>query len=209
MTKEVQNKKEKKKPAVNNIKEVKKASEKAKGSKASSTVNKDHDGKNEYEVRLEQDRDQLQEELAKVKTELEAKSNEHLKLFAEFDNFRKRSSQEKNEFAQYANGNVVKDLLPVLDSFDSSQAALAKDEVNLEDLKEGFNLIYKQLNAMLVDLNVKKIATVGEKFDPNLHEAVAQTEETDKEEGLVVQEFRSGYLIKDKVLRHAMVVVAK
>ncbi len=203
-------KKEEKKPAINNIKEVKTANDKSKKTKAKGTKEKNKvSKKNEYELRLEADRDKLQEELAKIKDELEAKNTEYLKLFAEFDNFRKRSAQEKDEFAQYANGNVVKDLLPILDSFDNSQTALSKEEVNVIDLKEGFELIHKQLNAMLDDLNVKKIATVGEIFNPNLHEAVAQTEETEAEEGTIVQEFRSGYLIKDKVLRHAMVVVAK
>jgi len=205
---------------INNIEEVKTANKKhqqqiktQKSAENSAGADNDHDDlndkKNEYEKSLEKDINRLEEQLLKEKQDLETKNADYLKLYAEFDNYRKRTQQEKDEFAQYASGNVIRDLLPVLDSFDQANMSLDKEEVNIKDLRDGFSLIYKQLSTLLNDLNVKRIETVGKKFDPFYHEAVAQTEESDQEEGTIVQEFRSGYMMKDKVLRHAMVVVAK
>jgi len=226
MTKKETMKEKVSKVEVNNIAEVKTANKKHKQKikdpkkTESKAQNKSHvdetvaditeeETKSEYEKSLENDINNLEVELKQKQQELEDKSTEYLKLYAEFDNFRKRTQQEKDEFAQYASGNVVRDLLPVLDSFDQSKTALDKDEINIKDFKEGFSLIYKQFSTLLADLKVSRIQTVGQKFDPFFHEAVAQTEDTEEEEGIIIQEFRSGYMIKDKVLRHAMVVVAK
>lgn len=143
---------------------------------------------------------------AELKEKLLAAEDKYLRLFAEFDNYRKRTEGEKTEFSKYAAGNFAEAILPVLDSFERSEKALAANVS--EEVRKGFALIHKQLEDILQKFGVKKMEAVGKVFDPRYHEAVLQ-KESDQPAQTVLEELQTGYLMHEKVLRAAMVVVAK
>ena len=134
--------------------------------------------------------------------------DKYLRLYAEFDNFRKRTEAEKTEHAKYAAGKFIEAVLPVLDSFERSQKALDADAAASDEVKKGFALIHRQLEDVLQKFGVTKMAAIGQLFDPRWHEAVLQ-KESDQPAQTVLEELQTGYVMHDKVLRPAMVVVAK
>lgn len=135
--------------------------------------------------------------------------DQYLRLCAEFDNFRKRTQQEKEELARYAAANTVKTLFPLMDSFERAKGSFEKQTENVEELKKGMALIHKQFENILEKLGVTKIAAKGCLFDPELHEAVMQQDCEGVEPQTIIEEIQPGFMINDKVLRHAMVIVAK
>ena len=146
----------------------------------------------------------LQEELEKLKAENE-KYYEHLqRTAAEFDNYKKRVSKEKEKIYNLAVGDVITKFISVLDNLEKATQAESTDE----KLKEGVTLIHKQMADLFTGLNVEKIATVKEEFNPDLHDAVMHIEDKEFGDQEVVEELRSGYKMGDRVLRHAMVKVA-
>ena len=139
-----------------------------------------------YEA-LKAERDQLFDRLARLQ--------------AEFDNARKRQEREKQEFRDYATGNVVEQFLPVLDNF-----ALALNSNGTADqLRTGVELIVKQMDETLRNLNVQAIPTVGQEFDPRFHEALGTVEREDLPDQSIAEEIRKGYKIRERMLRPAMV----
>lgn len=133
-----------------------------------------------------------------------------VRQMAEFDNFRKRTDKEKSEM--FANGEktVVEAILPVIDNFERALAMASQDEEKKEDpFIDGMDKVYRQLMDELDKLGVKPIEALGEDFDPNLHNAVMQEETEDFESGKVCKELQKGYTLKDSVVRHSMVSVAK
>jgi len=144
----------------------------------------------------------LQQELKQLK-------DQHLRMLAEFDNTKKRLHREKEEFARYAAETMVRELLPVMDSL--GQALVAVDQqADSQAVIKGVHLIHRQLMGLLAREGVKRIPTVGEPFDPNKHEAVAQVAaENGVADGTVVEEIQVGYTMHDRVVRPAMVKVAK
>jgi molecular chaperone GrpE len=147
-------------------------------------------------------------EVSELTEKLKAAEDKYLRLYAEFDNFRKRSEVEKTDHAKYAAGQFIEAVLPVLDSFERSQKALDSDVAASDEVKKGFALIHRQLEDILQKFGVTKMAAVGQPFDPRLHEAVLQ-KESDQPSHTVLEEMQTGYVMHDKVLRPAMVVVAK
>lgn len=146
----------------------------------------------------------LQEEIEKLKAENE-KYYEHLqRTVAEFDNYKKRVSKEKEKIYNLAVGDVITKFISVLDNLEKASTAESTDE----KLKEGVTLIHKQMSDLFAGLNVEKIATVKEEFNPDLHDAVMHIEDKEFGDQEVVEELRSGYKMGDRVLRHAMVKVA-
>ena len=146
----------------------------------------------------------LQEEIEKLKADNE-KYYEHLqRTVAEFDNYKKRVSKEKEKIYNLAVGDVITKFISVLDNLEKASLAESTDE----KLKEGVTLIHKQMADLFTGLNVEKIATVKEEFNPDLHDAVMHIEDKEFGEQEVVEELRSGYKMGDRVLRHAMVKVA-
>ena len=123
---------------------------------------------------------------------------------AEFDNFRKRTEKEKAGMYMVGARDVIEKLLPVVDNF---ERGLAGADIS-DPFADGMNKIYKQLTAMLTDLGVTPIESVGTEFDPNLHNAVMHVEDENVGENIVVEEFQKGYKYKDSVVRHSMVKVA-
>ena len=146
----------------------------------------------------------LQEEIQKLKAENE-KYYEHLqRTVAEFDNYKKRVSKEKEKIYNLAVGDVIIKFISVLDNLEKATLAESTDE----KLKEGVTLIHKQMADLFTGLNVEKIATVKEEFNPDIHDAVMHIEDKEFGDQEVVEELRSGYKMGDRVLRHAMVKVA-
>ncbi|MBQ8298889.1 MAG: nucleotide exchange factor GrpE [Clostridia bacterium] len=147
---------------------------------------------------------ELQEEIEKLKGENE-KYYDHLqRTAAEFDNYKKRVSKEKEKIYNLAVGDVMTKFISVLDNLEKATLAESTDE----KLKEGVTLIHKQMADLFTSLNVEQIKTVKETFNPDIHDAVMHVEDKEYGEQEVIEELRSGYKMGDRVLRHAMVKVA-
>ncbi len=125
---------------------------------------------------------------------------------AEFDNFRKRTEKEKTQMYEIGAKSIIEKVLPVVDNFERGLAAVP-EESKEDAFVDGMNKIYKQLLTMLEEADVKPIEAVGKEFDPNLHNAVMQTESDEYESGIVAQELQKGYTYRDSVVRHSMVAV--
>lgn len=153
--------------------------------------------KDDYIQKLESDLDEQ-----KKKTD---EFFEHLKRnMAEFDNFKKRVSKEKESMYYTVVSDVVSNILPILDDFEKALNAECKDE----EYKNGMNMIYTSFISMLNKMGVEEIDCLGKTFDPNLHEAVMHEEDDTKAEKEIVDVFRKGYSISGRVVRHSMVKVA-
>lgn len=148
----------------------------------------------------------LQAELEKALTERAAFLDRAARLQAEFDNFRKRNAKEQQDFRDYALADALRSLLPILDSLDR---ALKTNAASLEDFRSGIELIDKQFHDALAKLGVQPVAAEGEVFDPNLHQAVQMVETDEAEDNHVIDELQRGYKLKERLLRPAMVRVAR
>lgn len=149
----------------------------------------------------------IEELRAQLKAEREKSDEyyEHLKRnMAEFDNFKKRISKEKDMMYNTISANIVSELLPILDNFDKALNADTTDE----SYKNGMVMIYNQLMETLNRLGVEEIDALNTTFDPNFHEAVMHVEDENYGEKEVTEVFRKGYKLGDKIIRHAMVKVA-
>ncbi len=144
-------------------------------------------------------------ELQKVKAERDSLLDRLARTQAEFDNARKRASKEQQEFREYAVADAIKSLLPVMDSLE--RALQVKSDA--AELRNGVDLIYKQLQSALGKLSVHPIVAKGEPFDPRYHEAIEMVETRDAPDHQVIEELQRGYKFKDRLLRPAMVKVAK
>ena len=148
-----------------------------------------------------EDADALRE---KYEAELAEKENRYLRLQADFENFRRRTRQEKEELAAVVTQNLLKDLLPFLDNF---ERALAAENSDAESLRAGVEMMYKQLVEALKKEGLEYIETKGKPFDPNFHQAVMRVEDAEKEDGEIVAELQKGYMVKGRVIRPSMVQV--
>ena len=144
-------------------------------------------------------------ELQKLKAERDSLLDRLARAQAEFENARRRATKEQQDFRDYAAGDAIKALLPVLDSFE--RALQVKSDPG--DFRSGVELIYKQLQDALAKLGVRAIPAKGETFDPHVHEAIEMVETSDAADHEVIEEVQRGYKIKDRLLRPAMVKVAK
>lgn len=147
-----------------------------------------------------------QETLDEIKVQAENYLNNWQRLQAEFDNYRKRTQREKEEYIKYASEQVVKGLLPVLDNFERALAA-AKVKQDFAGFVQGVDMIFRQLSDILTKEGLAPIEAVGQMFDPNFHEAILQVEGPHPE-NTVVEEVQKGYLLKEKVIRPSMVKVS-
>jgi molecular chaperone GrpE len=145
-------------------------------------------------------------ELQKLRSERDDLFDRLARLQAEFDNYRKRAAKERDDFRDFAVSDAVRVLLPVMDSFN---LALKNASAKPEDLRKGVDLIYKQLQDVLQKLNVERIPAQGELFDPRVHEAIEMVESDAAPDQHVLEELQPGYRIKGRLLRPAMVRVAK
>jgi molecular chaperone GrpE len=149
---------------------------------------------------------ETESELEKVKAERAAYLDRAARIQAEFENFRKRSVRQQEEFREYAVADAIKSLLPILDSLDG---ALKTKAVSLEDLRSGIELIDKQFHDALAKLGVEPLEAEGQAFDPNFHQAVQMVDTHEVEDNHVIDELQRGYKLKDRLLRPAMVRVAR
>lgn len=144
-------------------------------------------------------------ELQKAKAERDEWRDRFARAQAEFENVRKRAAKEQQDFRDFAMVDAIKSLLPVVDSFERALQAKSGPA----DFREGVELIYKQLQDVLTKLGVRPIAAKGEQFDPHIHEAIEMVETSDAADHEVLEEWQRGYKLKDRLLRPAMVKVAK
>ncbi|AZN40431.1 nucleotide exchange factor GrpE [Paenibacillus albus] len=131
----------------------------------------------------------------------------YLRAQADFDNFRRRTMKEKEDLAQYASMKLISQLLPVVDNFGRAVEA-AKSGGDVESFAKGVDMIFRQFEQVLEAEGLKAMEVVGEPFNPDFHQAIMQVESDEHEEGIVVEEVQKGYVLKDKVLRPAMVKVS-
>ena len=148
----------------------------------------------------------VESELQKVKAERDSLVDRLARAQAEFENARRRASKEQQDFRDYAAADAIKALLPALDSF---ERALESGRSEGGDFRGGVELIYKQLQDALAKLGVRPIPARGEPFDPHYHEAIELVETTDVPDHEILEELQRGYKFKDRLLRPAMVKVAK
>ena len=149
----------------------------------------------------------LASEIEKAKADAAEANDKYLRLFAEFDNYRKRTEKEKTAMFEVGAKSIIEKLLPVIDSFERGLATVS-EEHNAEPFVDGMDKIYKQLVKQLEDAGVKEIEAMDKEFDPNLHNAVMHVEDENVGENIIVEVFQKGYTYRDGVVRHSMVKVA-
>lgn len=143
----------------------------------------------------------------KLQEELKAEKEKYIRLYAEYDNYRKRTSAEKLQIYDDATARAVKELLPLADSLTNALAQFEGKDVP-EEFSKGIELIAQQLKQSFEKLKVESFCEVGDTFDPELHNAVSMTEDESLPENSISAVYQKGYKIGDKIIRHAMVVVA-
>lgn len=157
---------------------------------------------------IAEQKDEETDKLSKLQEKLKEGEDKYLRLYAEFDNYKKRTEKEKS--ARYADAliDTVAEFLPVLDNLERALSAEAVSE-DAKAIKEGAKMIQKQMAEILAKLKISEIKAVGEEFNPNLHNAVMHIEDENITENTVVEEFIKGYIYdNDRVVRHSMVKVA-
>ena len=144
--------------------------------------------------------EELLDKIAKLEEEISALNDKHLRMAAEYENFRRRSKEEKDATYSVAKADTVAELLPIIDNLE--RAALYDDG---EKVKEGLVMTAKSVETVFAKLGVESVGAVGETFDPNLHNAVLHDEDPDKGEGEITDVFQKGYRSGDRIIRFAMV----
>jgi molecular chaperone GrpE len=154
----------------------------------------------------------LETDLMSAKKEAAESADKAMRARAEFDNYRKRADREKAEQVRYGNERLIRELLSVMDNFERALKHAENGQVNgetLESLKSGIKLVYDQMCGTLTRYGVKPVETVGQQFDPNKHEAIVHAESEELAPGTVVEELQKGYYLEERLLRPAMVSVAR
>ena len=142
-------------------------------------------------------------ELQKKQIELDELDDRYKRVFAEFENYKKRTQKERDGLYNSVLGDIIVNMLPILDNLQMAVNAECKDE----GYKQGVELVEKQFKEFLSKNNVEEIPAFGEMFDPSVHEAVGSAQDDTKQSGEIVQEYRRGYKLGSKILRHSMVIV--
>lgn len=170
----------------------------------------------ESETRSETAPDGEVETMKELEARLEAKEQEAgetydrlLRVSAEFENYKKRSTREMDEFRKFANQSLIKEMLSVVDNLELAMNSSNDHKAIDKDLLQGLDMTHKEILKVFEKFNVRPIDAKGQPFDPAFHEAVMQEETDDVEKNTVVNELQRGYMIHDRLLRPAMVVVAK
>lgn len=151
---------------------------------------------------------QLNQQIDSLKAQLEERSTQYMRIAADFENYRKRTSKEKEELEAQMRRNTILELLPVVDNFERARSHLKPQSEGEMTIHKSYQGVYKQLVDTLKRLGVSPMRPEGQEFDPNLHEAVMREPTDEHPEGTVLEELVRGYYLGDRVLRHAMVKVA-
>ena len=147
-----------------------------------------------------------EERISQLEEELKASEDKYLRLYAELENFRKRSRADLETERKYRVQDVVTNLLPILDNFERAMIADVVSE-EAQAMRQGMEMIYHQIQTVLKDEGVEVIQALGEQFDPNFHQSVLLAEEPDIASNEVVEELQKGYILKGRVIRPAMVKI--
>ena len=148
--------------------------------------------------------DAMQQKIDELTAGLKEKEERALRLQADFENFRRRTSKEKEELSAVIKQEILKDMLPLLDNFERAMAAETKDA---EAFQKGVDMIYTQLQEVMKKNGLEPIETEGQKFDPNFHQAVMRVQNDDLEDDDIAQELQKGYMVEGRVIRPSMVQV--
>lgn len=166
------------------------------------------DTENPGEANSELKEDTLSDE-DKLKAEVAEWQNKHLRLYAEFDNFKRRTSKERLELLQIAGKDVIVDLLPILDDFERAQKSI-ESATDINAVKEGVKLVHIKLKNLLVQKGLKEMEAIGTEFNPDVHEGITNIPAPSNElKGKVLDELEKGYYLNDKVIRFAKVIIGK
>ena len=184
--------------------------EKARGEKTgqTNTVEKDAESVAENGDKAGKDASSQENDIASLKAALEAEKDRFMRLSAEFDNYRKRKQREIDEFRKFANETVFKQFLSVVDNLERAMAS-AETNKDIKSLMEGVKLTHKEILKVFQHFNVKPVEAENQSFDPNFHQAVTQKETNEVPENTVTDVLQTGYLLHDRLIRPAMVVVSK
>ena len=148
-----------------------------------------------------------------IQNDLKKAKDDSLRHLAEIDNLRKRYEKEREDTFNYAITEFASEIILVLDNFTRVKTSISlinkEDNQKVKPLIEGVDLIFKDFQSTLEKFNIKKIDSLNQKFDPNLHQAISEEESNDKQEGQIIKVIQEGYFIKDRLLRPASVVIAK
>ena len=147
--------------------------------------------------------------IAELESDLDESKDKYLRLYAEFDNYKKRTVKERLDLINTAGREVISSLLPVLDDFDRAKKS-ADDEESKEVFSEGVSLVYNKLKNLMKARGLEPMDTNGIEFDPEYHEAITEIPApSEDEKGKIIDTIETGYLLNDKIIRHAKVVVGK
>lgn len=192
--------------------EVKEAEQENTDNLSEKEENTDTKKKGFFSKKRDKEKERVQEleaEIEQLKTEKAELNDRFLRLFSEFDNYKKRVGKEKLDLIATASEKVIVSLLPIIDDFERAIAANEKVE-DITAIKEGFNLIYNKLIQMMKRFDVEEIQAKGEEFNTDFHEAVTHfPTQNEEEKGKVIDVTEKGYKLKDKVIRYAKVVVGQ
>jgi molecular chaperone GrpE len=148
-------------------------------------------------------------ESTSLREQLDDRKQQYLRLYADFENFRKRTERDKEEQEGTITGKILKKILPVVDDFERAQLQISPKNDGEASIHKSYQSVYKQLLKCLKETGVARMECVGQEFDPNFHEAIMQEPSTEYEEGIIMEELRPGYLVSDdRVLRHSLVKVS-
>jgi molecular chaperone GrpE len=159
------------------------------------------------EAEIQEVETEIADEAEKLKVELGDLNNKFLRMAADFDNYRKRQAQERENLLKYGAAETLTKLFTVLDTIERANSAMENIE-DAQTLKENYNVIFKQLWEVLQKCGLEKIETEGVEFDPNLHEAIMQTPTSEHPDHSIIAQLQTGYKLADRVLRPALVNVA-
>lgn len=159
--------------------------------------------KNENIVKEEKQTPEM--ETALFKQKYEEIDDKYKRMYAEFENYKKRTEKESSKTYENAKANILIKLLPIMDSFEQA----IKAETTDESYRAGMDLIFKQFEEFAKSMGIEEIQSDGAKFDPEIHEAISIVEDSGLDSGMIVETFRKGYKVDTQVLRHSMVIVQK
>ncbi len=155
--------------------------------------------------KISKEAEKLKSQITTLKKELEAQKDLVLRTAAEFDNFKRRTATEKDRIAEFAKSSLIKEILPVIDNAERAAGA----QTGTEEYNKGIEIIAKQLLSLTEKFGMQPLAAVGDEFDPNIHQAVMQTESEELKPGQISAVLQQGYKIGDTVIRAACVAVVK
>ncbi|MBN1931178.1 MAG: nucleotide exchange factor GrpE [Desulfobacterales bacterium] len=193
---------------MNAKKNTKKESETVKGCADDTISNKPPDDK-EQEVKTDDTIDELKAKLASKEQEAKDTYDRFLRVSADFENYKKRSERQMDDFKKFANESLIKELLPVVDNLERALITSAANEQSNQTIVEGVDLTIKNILKVFDKFSVKPMESLGKPFDPAFHQAVIHEETDDHPDNTVFKELQKGYLMYDRLLRPAMVAVSK